>query len=55
MFLKLEKWEADPKAFLEILEIDQSIGWVNDADVEFSVFYWKGLKIIEDKDVSYKF
>ena len=52
--LYLEKYETDPKLFFEILEIDQKIGWTNPDHVEEIVFYCKGIKIIEDQNVSFK-
>ena len=52
--LDLEKYETDPKLFYELLEIDQKIGWTNADDVETRVFYNKGIKIIEDQNVSLK-
>jgi len=52
--LRLEKYETDPKLFFQILEIDQKIGWVNPDHVEENVFYYKGIKIIEDQNVSLK-
>jgi len=52
--LILEKYETDPKLFFQILEIDQKIGWTNPDHVEEVVFYQKGIKIIEDQNVSLK-
>ena len=52
--LHLEKYETDPKLFFQILEIDQKIGWTNTDNVEETVFFYKGLKIIEDQNVSLK-
>ena len=52
--LFLEKHETDPKLFFQILEIDQKIGWTNPDHVEEVVFYQKGIKIIEDQNVSLK-
>ena len=52
--LRLEKYETDPKLFFQILEIDQKIGWTNPEHVEELVFYFKGIKIIEDQNVSLK-
>ena len=52
LFLKLTKFEANPEAFFQILEIDRKIGWTNPSHVEFVVFDYKGIKIIEDEEVS---
>jgi len=52
--LDLEKYETDPKMFFQLLEIDQKIGWTNPDHVEENVFYCKGIKIIEDQNVSLK-
>ena len=52
--LRLEKYETDPKLFFQILEIDQKIGWTNPDHVEETVFYFKGIKIIHDQNVSLK-
>ena len=52
--LRLEKYETDPKLFFQILEIDQKIGWINPDHVEENVFYYKGIKIIEDQNVRFK-
>ena len=52
--LQLEKYETDPKLFFQILEIDQKIGWTNPEHVEENIFYYKGIKIIEDQNVSLK-
>jgi len=52
--LHLEKYETDPKLFFQILEIDQKIGWTNPDHVEETVFYFKGIKIIHDQNVSLK-
>ena len=52
--LLLEKYETDPKLFFQILEIDQKIGWTNPDHVEETVFYFKGIKIIHDQNVSLK-
>ena len=52
LYLKLTKYEADPKIFFQLLEIDRKIGWTNAAHVEEIVFFNKGIKIIEDEKVS---
>jgi len=52
--LHLEKYETDPKLFFQILEIDQKIGWTNPDHVEEVVFYYKGIQIIDDQNVSLK-
>ena len=52
LFLRLTKWEADPAAFFQILEVDRKIGWTNPAHVEESIFYFKAIKIIDDQQVS---
>ena len=52
--LRLEKYKTDPKLFFQMLEIDQKIGWTNPDHVEEVVFYHKGIKIIEDQNVSLK-
>jgi len=52
--LNLEKHETDPKLFFQILEIDQKIGWTNPDHVEEYVFFYKGIKIIDDQNVSLK-
>ena len=52
VFLDLTKWEADPTVFFKILEVDQKIGWTNPAHVEHVVFSFKGIKIIDDEEVS---
>ena len=52
LFMKLTKWEADPKAFFQILEVDKKIGWTHPAHVEEIVFNYKGIKIIADEEVS---
>lgn len=54
LFLKVLKWQTDPKAFFKILEVDRIIGWTNPAHVEELVFKFKGIKIIEDEIVSRK-
>ena len=55
LFLISTKYEVEPEPFFQILEIDQKIGWTNLAHVEQNVFYFKGIKIIEDEQVSNKF
>ena len=52
--LNLEQHETDAKLFFQILEIDQKIGWTNPNHVEEYVFVNKGIKIIEDQNVSLK-
>ena len=52
LFLELKQYEADPNAFFEILEVDRKIGWTNPEHVEELVFNKKGLKIINDEQVS---
>jgi len=51
--LESEKYETEPKAFLELLEIDKKIGWTNPEYVEYYVFLQKGIKIINDQNVSF--
>jgi len=53
--LDLEKYNTDPNLFFQILEIDQKIGWSNPDHIEELVFLYKGIKIIQDKNVSFKF
>ena len=52
--LSSTKYETDPKLFFQLLEIDEKIGWANPDHVEETVFYYKGIKIIEDQNVSLK-
>ena len=52
--LELEQHKTDPKLFFELLEIDQKIGWTDPNIVEELVFFFKGIKIIEDENVSWK-
>ena len=54
LFLKLTTYEANAKAFFQILEIDWQIGWSNPAHVEANVFEFKAIQIIEDEQVSGK-
>jgi len=49
--LQSVKYETEPKAFFELLQIDQKIGWTNPAHVEYCVY--KGIKIIHDQNVSF--
>ena len=51
--LESEKYETEPKAFFELLQIDLKIGWTNPAHVEYYVFYQKAIKIINDQHVSF--
>ena len=51
LFLKLTKWDADSKAFFQILQVDQKIGWTNPVHVEEAVFVCKGIQIIQDEEV----
>jgi len=51
--LESEKYKTEPKAFFELLEIDQKNGWTNSAHVEYYVFYQKGIQIINDQNVSF--
>jgi len=54
--LRSEKWEtAIPKAFFDLLKIDRNIGWTNDDHIEECIFFYKGIKIIEDQNVSFFF
>jgi len=52
--LFLEKYNTDPNLFFQMLEIDQKIGWSNPDHIEDRVFYHKGIKIIQDENVSFK-
>ena len=54
LFLRLTKYDATPKPFFKILEVDQKIGWSNLAHVEQNVFQHKAIKIIADEQVSGK-
>ena len=53
--LDLEKYNTDPNLFFQILEIDQKLGWSNSDHIEELVFLHKGIKIIQDENVSFKF
>lgn len=52
LYLELTTYEADPKVFFQMLEVDQKIGWTNPEHVEVLVFYQKAIKIIADEEVS---
>ena len=52
LYLISTKYEADPKVFFKILEVDQKIGWADRALIENFVFYYKGINIIDDQQVS---
>ena len=52
--LMMEKYEACPKLFFQLLEIDQKIGWTNPDHVEECVFLQKAIKVIQDENVSLK-
>ena len=52
LFLRLTKHKAEPEPFLQILQVDQKIGWTNPAHVETLVFQYKAMKIIADEQVS---
>ena len=52
--LVLEKYNTDPNLFFQILEIDQKIGWSNPDHIEYLVFEYKGIKIIQDENVRFK-
>ena len=51
LFLRITKYDATPKPFFKILEVDQKIGWSNPAHVELNVFLHKAIKIIADEQV----
>ena len=53
-FLRLKKYETDPKPFYNLLEIDNRIGWSNPNHIEHHIFYFKAIKIIKDQKVSLK-
>ena len=50
--LESEKYKTEPEPFFQLLEIDQKIGWTNPEHVEYFIFLSKGIKIIEDQNVS---
>ena len=52
LYLGLKRYDADPKPFFRILEVDRKIGWTNPTHVEYLVFYYKAIKIIEEEEVS---
>lgn len=54
LYLRLTKYDATPKPFFKILEVDQKIGWSNPAHVELNIFQHKAIKIIADEQVSGK-
>ena len=51
-YIKMTKYEAQPKPFFKILNIDANIGWTNPAHVVETVFTWKAVNIIDDENVS---
>ena len=53
-YLQLEKYDADPRAFYDLLEIDNRIGWSNPNHIEHHIFVYKAIKIIKDQKVSLK-
>lgn len=54
LYLKLSMYMATPSVFYKIIKIDQSIGWINMAQVEKMVFAFKAISIIEDEKVKRK-
>ena len=52
LYLEMKKYEAIPEIFYQLLEKDIEIGWTDPAHVEYLVFAFKGIQIIEDHKVS---
>ena len=52
LFVSVTMVETDSKQFLQILKVDQKIGWTNPTHVEKLVFYNKAIKVINDEKVT---